>query len=70
MAYAKGQYPTGDFLRAVLENDLMQAFGRADETSLKCLKDIAMFVYNEMPINCHGSKEIVKQWTEQMFANQ
>jgi len=47
--------PTGGFLRAVLANDLMEAVGRADESSLLHLADICRFVYNDIPSNVHGS---------------
>ncbi len=53
---------TGDFLAAVLSNDLMGAIGRADEQSLAAIRHITMFVYNELPRDCHGSKARVKQW--------
>lgn len=61
--YVKTGCPTGDFLRAVLENDFMQAFGRADEDNTRDMKEIAAYVYNEMPSTCHGSPTIVRDWT-------
>ena len=60
--YARERCPTGDFLRAVLENDLMEAVGRADEGNLLCLHEICSYVYNHIPADCHGSREIVKVW--------
>lgn len=54
--------PTGDFLRAVLENDLMEAFGRADDNNREIMFDICCYVYNEIPAGCHGSKQAVKDW--------
>lgn len=67
--------PPGDFLRAVLENDLMEAFGRADEWNTAAMKDIAGALYNEAPViilsvpdpTCEyrkpfGSKENVDWW--------
>lgn len=56
--------PCGDFLTAVLENNLMGAFGRADSHNRLILFDICKYVYNEIPWNCHGSKEIVEGWIE------
>lgn len=61
-AYAKEGRPTGGFLRAVLENNLSEAFGRADEENRKCLFEIVSYVYNELPIPCWGSPEKVKAW--------
>lgn len=60
--YAEHRIPTGGFLQAVLENDLMEAFARADETSRANLFEIVCFVYNELPSNCYGSKDKVREW--------
>lgn len=60
--YLKRGLEPGDFLRAVLENDLVQAFGRADTTNLEHMFDWASFLYNEMPSNAWGSKEKVNAW--------
>ena len=54
----------GGFLTAVLENNLMEAFGQADSINRHRLFDICGFIYNEAPHNCHGSPEIVKAWME------
>jgi hypothetical protein len=54
--------PPGDFLRAVLENNLMTAMGRADEQNRNDIFEICQFVYNEMPHSCHGSAEAVDKW--------
>ena len=62
--YADDHMPTGGFLRAVLSNDLMEAVGRADVESLAALHSIAGYVYNEMPGNCHGSREVYDKWTQ------
>jgi hypothetical protein len=60
--YATRGVPTGDFLRAVLSNDLRMAVGRADDRSLAALREIVMFTYNEMPPLCQGSPERVASW--------
>jgi len=52
----------GDFLTAVLSNDLMEAFGRADRNSLAGLEGLMKFIYNYVPSACHGSKEKVSAW--------
>jgi len=54
--------PTGDFLRAVLENDLKEAFGRADLENTEAMAEIMRFLYNHAPANCWGSVENVKNW--------
>jgi len=62
--YAKDGIPTGDFLRAVLENNLMESFGRADRTNRHCMFAILSYVYNHIPLACHGSPEKVDAWIE------
>lgn len=52
----------GGFLEAVLANDLMEAFGRADIYNRMEMFNICLYVYNNMPRNCHGSYEIVRAW--------
>ena len=54
----------GTFLRAVLSNDLMEAYHQADSESLACLKDILNYIHWEIPGPCHGSPEAVKRWVE------
>ena len=57
----------GGFLRAVLENDLCGAVARADDVSLAQLRAICVFVYNDMPSGCWGSRERVAQWVDGMY---
>ncbi len=52
----------GSFLTAVLENNLMEAIGRADHINIMHLKEIASFVYNCIPASCHGSPQKVSNW--------
>lgn len=52
--------PTGDFVRAVLENRLIEAVGRADAGSLAAIKEICCYVHNAVPSGCHGSPEAVR----------
>ena len=55
----------GDFLEAVICNNLKESFKRADNTNIRRMFDIVYFFYNEAPINCWGSPERMKQWMEQ-----
>lgn len=52
----------GGFLEAVLSNDLFDAYGRADNFSKADMDLIVKFVYNQLPGDCWGSREKVKQW--------
>lgn len=52
----------GGFVTAVLENNLMEAIGRADHININYLKDICGHIYNNLPASCHGSPAKVEQW--------
>jgi len=60
--YIETGCPTGDFLKAVLENNLWFAVNHADEENLKILPAYIGYLVNEAPSACWGSKEIVKAW--------
>ena len=65
--YEDGLMP-GGFLTAVLCNDLFRAVATADSWNIHHIKDICMFVYNEMPAKAWGSAERMRAWTEQVTA--
>lgn len=60
--YVENKIATGGFLRAVLSNDLFAAMANADEGNQRALHAICMYVYNELPGNCWGSKKIIDEW--------
>ncbi len=62
--YTTDRTPPGSFVRAVLENDLSEAMGRADDMSLLGLFDIVRYVRWEIPSICHGSPERVQAWLD------
>lgn len=62
--YVKEGIPTGDFLYAVLTNDLFEACGRADIYNQENLFDICSYIYNHLPSTCWGSREAVKEWID------
>ena len=62
--YVKDRIPTGDFLRAVLANDLREAFGRADAENIATMYQIVSYCWNEIPGKCWGSHEKVDSWLE------
>ena len=62
--YAEHGVPTGDFLAAVISNDLMYAVGRADPQNIRVLRSICGFIRNEFPIGSHGSREIYRDWIQ------
>lgn len=54
----------GQFLTAILENDFMEAAGRADDENLSNLPAYAGYLYNKMPRGSWGNKEIVAAWAK------
>ena len=57
---------TGDFLAALLSNDLMLAVGRADDQSFAALPRLCQFLHNFAPPRSHGSRAAVDAWLEQV----
>ena len=60
--YVNHGTPTGGFLQSVLENDLFGAMSRADHVNKIRIHEICVYIYNNLPIGCYGSKEAVEQW--------
>lgn len=56
-----GQKP-GDFLQAVISNDLKMAVSYADDENLRNISAYVRFFYNEMPSNCWGNPKIMADW--------
>jgi len=61
-AYIEEHRHVGHFLTAVLQNDLKEAVGRADDHNLANLPAYVGYLYNEAPSSCWGSPEKVKEW--------
>lgn len=62
--YLEHGYQPGGFLSAVLENDLIAAFERADDQSKEALGSLVTYLYNYIPMAAWGSPERVIAWTE------
>ena len=60
--YAAHGRPTGGFLHAFLANDLMTAIGAADGENILAFREIAAYIYWEIPAECHGSYDAVENW--------
>ena len=58
--YSENRIPPGDFLMAVLSNDLKGALQKADPESLENIKAIFGHIWNDLPQNIWGSHEAVK----------
>ena len=55
---------TGDFLTAIICNDLKGAIGRADDENIQNIPAYVAYFYNEAPASCWGSPETMKAWME------
>lgn len=71
--YVDKHIQPGEFLMAVLENDLTMAVRLADlhntaiiysfnASTIEIIPTYANYIYNELPMNCWGSKEKVMKW--------
>jgi hypothetical protein len=53
----------GDFLRAVLSNDLRGAVDQADSVNFFCIPVYIGYFYNNVPSTCWGTKERMLEWS-------
>lgn len=60
--YVEHHIEPGGFLRAVLENDLVLAAGKADSVNAAALRDWAVWLYCDCPSELWGSKTKVNAW--------
>ena len=63
-SYVETGRPPGGFMRAVLCNDLMGAFSRADAANEAHMKEWTMWLFNDAPSGCWGDEETVNEWVE------
>ena len=64
--YSEEHIPTGDFLKSVLENNLFLSVGLADDYNITILPVYVNYIYNELPMQCWGSKEKVEKWLKKI----
>ena len=65
LAYFEQRRPTGDFLAAVLSNDLIGAYSHADDSNTRAMRDYVFWLYNYAPgrsSGVWGSREAVAAW--------
>jgi hypothetical protein len=62
--YIDDRIPPGDFLTAVICNDLREATGRADDGNLLNLPAFVAYFYNEAPAACWGNAQKMEAWLE------
>tara|TARA_R110000868_G_scaffold5782_1_gene33953 strand:- start:25894 stop:26148 length:255 start_codon:yes stop_codon:yes gene_type:complete len=52
----------GDFLTAIIENNLKGAVSHADDTNIGLIPTYVKYFYNHAPMACWGSQENRKAW--------
>jgi hypothetical protein len=60
--YIKEHIRPGNFLTAVISNNLKEACGLADDENMENLPAYVAYFYNEAPSNCSGSPEKMEAW--------
>jgi len=60
--YIKQRIKPGDFLTAVICNDLKESVYRADDENMANLPAYIHYLYNKAPSGCWGSKEKMTAW--------
>lgn len=60
----KGIIP-GDFLIAIIQNNLTETFARADDDMIKVIQEIVSWFYWEPPAGCWGSITKMNKWAKE-----
>ena len=64
LRYLEERIEPGQCLRAILENNLHEAFSRADDEVMENMHAIVAYLYNEAPSPSWGSPAKVTAWLE------
>ena len=59
----------GNFLQAIICNNLKEAVGKADDENIDNLPAYIGYFYNEAPTNCWGSHKRMVDWADQLGRN-
>jgi len=62
--YIEHSQRPGSFLLAVLQNDLVESFAHADSINIEAMHTWTMWLNNEAPGECWGSKAKVDAWLD------
>lgn len=63
-AYVENHRPCGDFLRSIIENNLVSACSHADWNNIRLLPAYANLLYNDFPPGSWGSREAYINWVK------
>jgi len=64
--YTRQGIKPGDFLCAVIRNDLRGAVERADDEMIHVIPAIVEYLYNHAPIGCWGHPGAIETWIKHM----
>ncbi len=64
--YVKEGLHPGNFLTAIIRNDLKEAFARADDENFHQIPAYVNYFYNEVPAACWGSKKKMDAWVKHL----
>lgn len=64
--YLNGGVTPGNFLTAVLENNLMNAVRVADQYNRAHLATIVGYLMEHMPVSSWGNRQLVDSWMERV----
>ena len=62
--YIEDGIKPGDFLTAVITNNLKETVYRADDDMIKIIPQIVFWFYNEAPYECWGSEDNMWKWIQ------
>lgn len=65
IGYAMFGWEMGDFCTELVNNNLVEACGRADDMNSRLIKEYACFIYNILPTQAWGSKNKVNMYMEE-----
>ena len=67
LRYLDDHLPVGDFLQAVIANDLREAVFRADDENIELIPVYVMFLHLEAPASSWGSHEAYDEWISDRY---
>ena len=67
--YLNNGISPGDFLTAVINNDLSEAVGRADDQNIHLLPNYIKWFYNHAPSGSWGRASATKDWYERLASD-
>lgn len=62
--YIENGIDPGFFWQSVFSNDFINVIGNADKENENMIKEIAIWLYNDCPMEAWGSRERFDKWLE------